>query len=128
MDFEVCDGTTFRDLCADVINRSQTKKNQLDSLFTDVRSYIKNVNDAQVFLPQIKEFIDSGIKNDEQLIKLAAVLQRLQSTQIDVSGGEPVGLTDEEKEQLIQNLSADKLNKIKTELKSAVLPLTSSIK
>lgn len=120
MDFEVCDGTTFKDLCKDVIARSNSKKDQLDTLISDVRTLIKNANDAQVFLPRIKEFLDVGIKNDEQIVKLASVVQRLQSTQIEATGGDSTGLSDEEKEELIKNSAKDRLTEIKNEIDSVV--------
>lgn len=127
-DFDVYDGKTFRDLCKEVVDRSQSKKDQLDTLFSDVRGHIKNINDAQVFLPRIKELMDVGIKNDEQLIKLAAVLQRLQSAQLEASGGDSTGLTDEEKEQLIESVSKAKLSEIIKEVSApTVLPPSSSV-
>lgn len=125
-DFEICDGTTFRDICKEVIDRSQSKKNQIDTLFSDIRGHIKNINDAQVLLPRIKELLDVGVKNDEQLIKLATVVQKLQSTQLESSGGENGLLTDEEKEQLMQNIAKASVVDIKTEVDS-FLQLTSSI-
>jgi hypothetical protein len=121
LDFEVCDGHTFRDLCKEVINRSTSKKDQLDTLISDVRTLIKNANDAQVFLPRIKEFLDVGIKNDEQIVKLAAVVQRLQSTQIEAIGGDSTGLSEEEKEELIKNSAKDKITEIKREIDSVVI-------
>ena len=125
MDFEVCDGKTFRELCAEIISRSTSKKDQLDTLFSDVRGHIKNINDAQTFLPRIKELLDVGVKNDEQLIKLASVVQRLQSTQLEASGGDTAGLTEEEKEQLIQNVATDKIKEIKLQVESSLATLTS---
>lgn len=124
LDFEVYEGKTFRDLCKEVVDRSQSKKDQLDTLISDVRTLIKNANDAQVFLPRIKEFLDVGIKNDEQIVKLASVVQRLQSTQIEASGGDPTGLSDEEKEELIKNAAKDKIAEIKKEVDSTVVPPT----
>lgn len=122
LDFEVYEGKTFRDLCKEVVDRSQSKKDQLDTLISDVRTLIKNANDAQVFLPRIKEFLDVGIKNDEQIVKLAAVVQRLQSTQIEATGGDSTGLSDEEKEELIKNAAKDKMVEIKKEVDATVVP------
>ena len=122
-DFEVCDGKTFRDLFKEVIDRSQSKKDQLDTLISDVRTLIKNANDAQVFLPRIKEFLDVGIKNDEQLVKLASVAERLQSTQIEVVGGvDGSGLSDDEKEELMKNFARDKIIEIKKDVDNVVIP------
>ncbi len=117
LDFEICDGTTFKDLCKEVIQRVTSKKDQIDILIGDLRSLIKQPNDVQVFIPRIKELLEVGVKNDEQLIKLAAVVQRIASSQIEVSGGEGAGLTEAEKEQLRKNQMAviDSLKSIKTE-------------
>jgi hypothetical protein len=121
LDFEVCEGKTFRDLCKEVVDRSQSKRDQLDTLISDVRSLIKNANDAQVFLPRIKEFLDVGIKNDEQIVKIAAVAQRLHSTQIEVTGGDTIGLSEEEKEELIKNAAKDKIIEIKKEVDATIV-------
>lgn len=128
LNFDVCDGKTFGDLCKEILDRSQSKKDQLDMLYSDVRQHIKTSNDAQVFLPRIKELLDTGIKNDEQLIKLASVLQRLQSTQLESSGGEDgTGLSDEEKDQLMQTIASAKITEIKKDVDSALFPTTSSV-
>ena len=128
INFDVCGGVTFSDLCKEIIGRSTSKKDQLDTLFSVVRGHIKDSNDVQVFLPRIKELLDVGIKNDEQLVKLAAVVQRLQSTQSESSGEDLIGLTEEEKEQLIQNFAKEKITEIKKEIESPLLVLTSSLK
>jgi hypothetical protein len=127
MDFEIYDGKTFKDLCKEVVDRSESKKNQLDTLFSEVRRLIVNSNDAQVFLPRIKEFLDTGVKNDEQLVKLISVIQRLQSSQIESNGGDTTGLSDEDKDQLIKIASKNSINKIKQDLDSILLPSSSSI-
>ena len=103
LDFEVYSGKTFKDLCREVVDRSQSKKDQLDTLIGDMRTLIKGPNDVGMFMPRIKELLEVGVKNDEQLIKLAAVVQRIASTQIEVSGGEGAGLTEEEKDKLLKN-------------------------
>jgi hypothetical protein len=63
---------------------------------------IKTINDAVTIVPLLKEYFDAGIRNDEQLIKLAAIVQRLMadraSAESDPNGGI---LTEEEKKQLM---------------------------
>jgi hypothetical protein len=122
LDFEICDGKTFRDLCKDIITRSESKKDQLDLLMTDVRGYVKSINDAQVFLPRIKELLEVGIKNDEQIIKLAAVIQKLQSTQIETGNTDGGILTEEEKEQLLKNVVKSDLTNIKKAIDTNDVP------
>jgi hypothetical protein len=121
LDFEVYGGKTFKDLCKDVVERSMNKKDQIDIMISDLRSLIKQPNDVQVFIPRIKELLEVGVKNDEQLIKLAAVVQRIASTQIEVSGGEGAGLTEAEKQELLNNRLKD-LQAIKKDVDQPVVP------
>jgi hypothetical protein len=125
-DFEIFPGKTFKDLCKDIVTRCDNKKDQIDTLLTDVRSLIKDKNDAVVLLPQVKNLLDVGVKNDEQLGKLVGVMQRLQSAQIEASGGDSMGLSEEEKEKLMQETESD-INEIDKELDAPVPLITGSI-
>ena len=127
LDFEVCNGKTFRDLCKEVVDRSQSKKDQLDTLFSDIRGHIKSPNDAAVFIPRLKELLEVGIKNDEQIIKLTSILQKLQSTQIETNGGDSGMLSEEEKEQLLQNSVKEQLKDIERTVKVSDVPLDTSV-
>jgi hypothetical protein len=122
LDFDVAEGKTFRDLCGEIIKRSASKKYQLDTLFSDVRGHIKNANDAVVFLPRLKELLEVGIKNDEQIIKLTGVLQKLQSTQLETGGDNGI-LTDEEKEQLLLNSVKEQFIDIKKNVETSDVPI-----
>jgi uncharacterized membrane protein YgcG len=69
-----------------------------------LKPLIKNTNDASMVVPMIKEYLEVGVKNDEHLVKLAAIVQRIVSNtgnNTDDSGF----ITDEEKEQLLKQLS-----------------------
>jgi len=100
LDFEIYRGKTFKDLCRDVVSRSEEKKNEIDVLISDLRSKIKSLNDAQIAVPMICDYLEVGVRNDEQLTKLLAVLQRIQVAQLDSNSGSGLGLSEEEKEQL----------------------------
>jgi hypothetical protein len=104
-DFEIYPGKSFTDLCRDIVTRADSKKDQVDVLMSDVRALIKDKNDAMVLLPQVKGLLEVGIKNDEQLVKLVAIMQRLQSTQIEATGGADLGLSDEERERLMAEVT-----------------------
>jgi hypothetical protein len=52
----------------------------------------------------IKEYLEIGVKNDEQLIKVATILQRIFQNQ--ESGAEGLGISDEEREQLMQSIDS----------------------
>ena len=56
--------------------------------------------DNQYYISTIKEYLEVSVKNDEHLIKMMAVIQRLQNN--TGSGGGDSLLTDEELKQLQQ--------------------------
>lgn len=104
MDFEIYNGKTFGSLCQDIIKNSEDKKQQLDILTTDLRSMIKTIEDAVMIVPLLKEYYDVGVRNDEQRIKLAAILQRLITGKVGVEGEGSTFLSDEEKKQLMSSI------------------------
>ena len=103
-DPEIYNGKTFSSLVRDIYNNSSNKKDQINQLIKDLRTMVKDVGSATVMAPMIKDYIDVSVRNDEQLIKLSAVLQRfINGTKSDEDGG-AYGLTDREKEQLLSNV------------------------
>lgn len=125
-DFEIYSGKSFKDLCRDIVTRCESKKDQVDVLLSDVRGLIKDKNDAVVLLPNLKSLLEVGVKNDEQLVKLVGVMQRLQSTQIEATGGDSMGLSDEEKERLYAETIVE-VKEIKQEVEAPVAVGSGSI-
>ncbi len=119
VEFELFEGKSYKDLMKDIVTNTENKRDQIDIVISDLRDQIKTINDAIVLAPIIQTYLDIGIKNDDELVKLAAVVQRLISAQ---SNGEDSGgiLSDAEKEQLLKtikevNLSTkEKLPEVKT--------------
>ena len=103
----IFDNKSFSDILKE-IHKNQTKKSkQLASLIAELRPLITSLGDATVVVPLIKEYMEISVKNDDQLIKMAAIVQRL-STGVTNSGDGGL-LTDSEIEQL-QNV-ADEIAK-----------------
>lgn len=105
-DIEIYKNKKFSDLCKDIVKNSENNRDQLDILISDLRSMIKTANDALMIVPLIKEYLDVQVKNDEQLVKLAAVVQRIMNRQNAGADGEMNGfLTEEEKRQIMQEIN-----------------------
>ena len=79
---EIFKGKTFQDLTKDIYENSQKKKLQIDLLIQEIHGFIQTIDDVVMVAPIIKEYMDVSIKNDEHLVKLAGVLQRIISNQI----------------------------------------------
>lgn len=103
---ELYDGKSFRDLCKDICSNQENRKGQIESFISDLRPMIKTINDAMQVVPLIKQYIDSGISNDEHLVKLAQICQRIMSAQAssEASGGS-LGLSEEEKKELMSSIN-----------------------
>ena len=104
-DFELFSGTTFSDLMKDIYHNSKKKDRQITTLIKQLEPLIKNLGDATIIAPIIKEYLDVQVKNDDHLIKLAAVVQRLVSATNRGSGrevGDEFGLSEAERERLMQ--------------------------
>lgn len=104
LSFEIYKGKNFSGLCKDIVKNSEHKKDQIDILISELRSLIKTVNDAVIIVPLIKDYYDVGIKNDEQLVKLAAVVQRLVAKGESSGEGNNMILSDEERKQLMDEV------------------------
>ena len=101
-DFELFKGHTFSDLMKDIYHNSKKKERQINTLIQELQPMIRNIGDATIIVPLIKEYLDVAVKNDDALVKLDAVVQRLISaeTKAQSDGGE-FGLSDEERQQLL---------------------------
>lgn len=102
--FEIYKGKNFSNLCKDIVKNSENKKDQIDILISELRTLIKTVNDAVIIVPLIKDYYDVGVKNDEQLIKLAAVVQRLVAKGQETGEGNAMILSDDERKQLMDEV------------------------
>lgn len=100
---EVFKGKNFSGLLSDIYTNARKKELQINSLIKDLQPMIKNIGDATVIVPLIAEYMDISVKNDDHLIKMAAIVQRAMSrTASDTAGG--ALLTDEEKRQLLDTV------------------------
>jgi len=124
-DIEIFKGKSFSDLMKDIYSNSTKKDRQINLLIGELRPLIKNIGDATVIVPLIKEYLEVGVKNDEHLVKLAAVVQRLVSTNSRVQSetGNSWMLTEEEKKQLIGEL--DEIVGANNEVNAKVVNLSS---
>ncbi|HMS90716.1 MAG TPA: hypothetical protein PKC87_00635 [Candidatus Absconditabacterales bacterium] len=68
---------TVSDLFKEIYDNSRNKEKQINALIGELKPLIENIGDAQLVVPMIKEYLDVGVKNDEHLIKLAAIIQRM---------------------------------------------------
>ena len=103
---EIFEGKTFEDLTRDIYDNQKNKKLQLDLLIQEIHGMIQTLDDAVLIAPLVKELFEVAIKNDEHLVKLASVYQRILAK--STTGNEDsMLLSESEKEDLINALQDD---------------------
>ena len=115
-EFELFKGTNFSDLMRDVYHNSKKKSRQIDTLIKSLEPMIKNVADATVIVPLIKDYLEVSVKNDDALVKLAAVVQRLVSANSKDDDGNEFGLSEDERKRLLEE-AENEIEKLKPDQK-----------
>ena len=110
---EIFEGKTFQDLTKDIYENTTKRKTQIDLLISEIHGFITTIDDVVLVAPIIKEYMDTAVRNDEHLVKLAGVLQRIISKSQGESD-ESMLLSDEEKAELMGTLQ-DTVNDLEKE-------------
>ena len=109
LDKEIFKGKTLSDLFGEIYDNSKETKGQVKALISELKPLIENIGDATLIVPMIKEYMEIGVKNDEHLIKLATVIQRIETAQAKGDGSGEFDFSDlqdllEEQEALEQQV------------------------
>ena len=100
-DYEIFEGKSLSGLFKDIYENTKTNKTQLEVLMKEVVGFIKDGDTAVQIIPMLKEYLEINVKNDDQLVKVAAIVQRIIAAESKGSSEEEFGLSDAEKEQLM---------------------------
>jgi hypothetical protein len=103
---EIFDGKSFQDLTKDIYKNTTDRKKQIDLLISEIHGFITTIDDVILVAPIIKEYMEVAVKNDEHLVKLASVIQRIIAKSSN-GDEESFLLSDTEKEDLITALQED---------------------
>jgi hypothetical protein len=88
LDKEIFSGKTLSDLFGEIYDNSKETKGQVKGLIGELKPLIENIGDATLIVPMIKEYMEIGVKNDDALIKLATIIQRIETAQAKGDDGE----------------------------------------
>ena len=107
---EIFKGKSLSDLFGEIYDNSKETKSQVKALIGELKPLIENIGDATLIVPMIKEYMEIGVKNDEHLIKLAQVIQRLEAISAKGGDGEMFDLSEladllEESEEVKEEIS-----------------------
>lgn len=95
------DDKSFSDLLRDVYNNTKKKENQINGLIDQLKPLIRNMTDASLMVPLIKEYLEISVKNDDNLVRLTGIIQRLLVVNAKGDKGDELGLSEAERKQLM---------------------------
>lgn len=75
--------TSFSDVLKEIYTNSKRKDRTLTLLIADLRPLVKTIDDAVTMLPLISQYLTISVKNDELLVKMAAIASKLMSASDD---------------------------------------------
>lgn len=102
-DFELFPGKSLSGLFQNIYENQVNKKDKISSLIDEFKKMVRHAGDIAVMGPIIKDLIDSSVKNDDHLIKLATIAQRIVAAE-KKSEGEDGYLSAEERAQLLSEI------------------------
>jgi hypothetical protein len=94
----------FSDILEEIYTNQKNKEKQISSLINELKPLIDDIGDATLVVPLIKEYLEIGVKNDEQLIKMATIVQRTINSSNSNSGDGGFGISEAEKAQLLEQM------------------------
>lgn len=103
IDFELFPGKNLSGLFEDIYNNQINKKKHISEVIYEMRKMISHKGDMGIIGPIIKDLIDTSVRNDDQLVKLATIAQRIIASS-QKSEGDTGYLTDAEREQLLSEI------------------------
>ncbi len=106
-DYELFKGKNLSSLFEDIYNNQLSKKTKISSLIEELKKMIRHAGDVASIGPILSSLIDSSVKNDDQLTKLATIAIKIIAAE-KKSEGQDGFLTEFEKNQLLQELEETK--------------------
>ena len=118
LDSTIFGGKTFSDILEEIYNNQKRRDAQVVALISELKPLIEDVGDATLVVPMIKEYLEIGVKNDDQLVKIATIVQRLETSMQKSTGGESDWLDSAELQALLEenDVIEEKIESVQKEL------------
>ncbi len=106
---ELYDGKSLADIFAEIHKNTDSKRAQINQFIIKLVQLMRTPEEAAVLGPVIQGFLEVNVRNDEQLVKVAQIAQRIVALGTKVnSGGSLDGLlTEKEKQELLRGVTEE---------------------
>ena len=103
-DYEIFKGKSLSSLFQDIYENQNYNRKQLDVLTRNITSMIKDGDTAVQIVPMIKEYLEINVRNDELLVKLANIVQKIISSENKGEAESEFGLSEIEKQEIMNTI------------------------
>lgn len=119
-EFELFPGKSLSGLFEDIYNNQVNKKKHISEVIAELRKMVRHAGDMAIIGPIVKDLIDTSVKNDDALIKLATIAQRIVASEKKNEGDDGF-LSAAEREQLLREIEqvqdeVERIDSIENEL------------
>lgn len=98
---------TFEDLLRKIYDNAEEKQKNIIATVDHIKPLIKTINDAVIIMPNLVNLQSVSVKNDEQLIKMAAIVKSMygkRSTNIETEEDSLLGdLTESQRNEILKS-------------------------
>ena len=104
---ELYDGKSLSDIFSEIHKNTDSKRTQINSFIMKMVQLIRTPEDAAVIGPIVQGFIEVNVKNDEHLVRVAQIAQRIVSVGVKSNASLDGLLSEEEKNALLGDIQVE---------------------
>jgi hypothetical protein len=104
---ELYDGKSLADIFSEIHKNTDSKRSQINSFIMKMVQLIRTPEDAAVIGPIVQGFLEVNVKNDEHLVRVAQIAQRIVSVGTKSNTSLDGLLTEEEKNALLSDIKVE---------------------
>ena len=104
---ELYDGKSLADIFSEIHKNTDSKRTQINSFIMKMVQLIRTPEDAAVIGPIVQGFIEVNVKNDEHLVRVAQIAQRIVSVGVKSNASLEGLLSESEKEALLGDIKVE---------------------
>ena len=101
---EIFKGKTIAKLMEEAYKDKKDKQEKLNGLINQLKEFITDGGDAVMMVPLIKEYMDLSIKNDDVLLKLLGIIQKIEAVGAKVIEDNGGVMSERDKQLLFESL------------------------
>lgn len=84
-DITIFDETTLSDLFKDIYTNQIILREHIESIISQISERVESINDATMIAPILRDFMESSIKNNETLVKIASIVEKAYERHIKIT-------------------------------------------